>query len=346
MSAHLINNFRTYVEEIDDYRRYLTTAARLTETQVTEDIGSLRAHIDEMSAALTPGLRKRLNYSSVVVALYGVVEDFVERLIEYCVDVISASVRRYRDLPAAMRKNHERLSVKLAEQLGQPGYRRHLNLRTVIENLHGCLADQLEFRLNRDAFSMHTANLRHDVVRDMFAAASIPNIDQAVVSHPLTRELLTELGRSHGEARFYIDDLADRRNVVAHGERPHDVISVQTMSEYIRAARIFGEALYESALLGVCEIALPRAAVPMGKPTATYRSGRIVCLSPDVSAEVYIGDRVLWRTQERWRMARINSLQVDRQDLETVYCQPGSRLGIGVSSSGSSSAEYWVLRGW
>lgn len=343
MNGVLLAQFRARISEIDGYRRYLAVAAQYSDSHPPQHSDGTPTVAGEMAQSVTRGLRKRLDYSSIVVALYGAIEEFVERLVEGCVTSMNESTQRYHDLPAQFRGHHEKLSVKLLDKIHQPGYRGHMNVETVVDNLHGCLSGRESFKLNQEAFSLHSANVRHKIVREMFALASIPFIDQLIAGHPLTQSLLTELGRSEGEPHFYLDDLAERRNVVAHGELPQDIVSLATLYEYVRAALTFGEALYESAILGVCDVAMPSIAVPIGKPTRTLRSGRIVCFQPGNAVRIRVGDRLVWRTQTRWRTAMVDTLEVDRSPYEEIQCSSGARFGAGISANGSEASDYWVL---
>ncbi|MFV2176740.1 MAE_28990/MAE_18760 family HEPN-like nuclease [Actinomadura sp. LOL_016] len=346
MNGILLAEFRSRVEEIANYWLYLTSAARLSEGDLAEVSGGTLFLIRQMNSSVSPGLRKTFDYSSIVVALYGAIEDFVERLVERCVDVINDAAPTYQSLPSEMRRQHERLSIRLSERIDHPSYMGPLNLRTIIDNLNGCLTGQRNFRLNREAFALHTANVRNDVIRDMFKAISIPNIDSAVAAHRLTYDLLSELGRSQRDAHFYINDLASRRNVVAHGERPYDVISVSMMDEYFRAVDTYGQALYESAVLGIFALIGPVRSSPLGSPTATYRSGRVVCFQPEVAFDVKIGSRILWQSQKSWKIAQIDSLQVNREALECYAGEPRSKIGLGISRNGNNKARYWLLSDW
>jgi hypothetical protein len=345
MNGMIFRDFDSRVDEVECYWRHLTSAARMAEyAHATEP--DLAALIAELAGSVSPGLRKTFDYSSMVVSLYGCIEEYVESLVEHCAVVIEQSFDSYMSLPEVLRKHHERLSLKLADQISQGYYRGFDSLPTVIDNLHRCLNNDQNFRLNVPAFSIHTANIRHNVVRDMFAAISIPNIDSAIELHPLTVELMYDLGRSRRDSHFYLNDLADRRNLIAHGERPSDVISASMMQEYFRATRVFGEALFEGALLGVLEFALPSFAASIGSPTRTFNSNRVVCFETPAQITLQLGDRLLWRSQQKWKMARLETIQIDRVEHASAFCPPGTRVGLGISAHGSSGAEYFRMQGW
>ncbi|WP_169807900.1 MAE_28990/MAE_18760 family HEPN-like nuclease [Actinomadura hibisca] len=346
MNGILLQEFHSRVKEIESYWQYLSSAARLSEMPFVGVSEPAETLVAKMASSVSPGLRKGFDYSTVVVALYGAIEDYVERLIEQCADNINSACSSYRHLPADLRKHHERLSLRLSDRVDHPSYSGPLNFRTIVSNLHSCLENDSHFRLNREAFSLHTANVRSDVVRDMFNSLSISNIDSAVAAHPLMQKLSIELGRSQRDIYFYINDLADRRNVIAHGERPYDVISSSMIGEYFLASKIFGEALYECAAIGVFEIGIPPKAIGLGRPTAAYQSGRVVCFQPSQSFELGIGDQLFWRSQKSWKTAQIRSVQVNRNEFKKFSGKSGDKIGLGISRNGNNVGEYWVVNNY
>lgn len=310
---------------------------------VPESRPEVRELVEELGLSVSRGMRKRLDYSSLVVALYGALEDYVERIAEQCAEVLNGAVPRYLDLPESMRRCHEKGSLSLVEQVMRSTYTGQLTQRDLIANVHGCLEGQASYRLNVEAFSIHTANVRHGIVREMLARVCVEGVDEAVGSDIRTTELLDRYGRSGGEPHFYLDDLADRRNMVAHGEVPPDVLSLDVLHEYIDGLRLFGALLFERALCGVLHLTLPNAAVPLGRPTASYKSGRILCFCPDARFTLKLGDSLVWETGGGWRVSAIESLEVNRKPYSSLIGNPKDRFGAGIPVNGNGKAEYWVI---
>lgn len=346
MDDLLLRDFESRLDEVESYWNHLAVSARIRETA--------RPPVDNSEsppagdATLSPGLRKVFDYASVIVALYGSVEDYVERLVEHCTVVLQRSADGYSKLPSALRKHHERLSIRLADQISQSSYRGVLNLQSVADNLSDCLADRNPFQLNTEAFAIHGANIRRDIVREMFSRLAIDQIDQAVESHHQVVSLMSELGRDSREIFHYLNDLAARRNVVAHGERPQDVISVGMMPEYFKAIRAFGAALFDSALVGLLNHITPKKLVSLGVPTAVYQAGRVVCFEAIGPLKLRIGDRILWHGKiDRWRTGRVGSLQINSEARESIECAAaGLRFGVGMPVKAIRECEYWLVERW
>jgi hypothetical protein len=343
VNRRVLRGFLTRLDEIDGYRKSLIASAKLAGMSAPESRPEVRGLVEELGHDVSRGTRKRLDYSSLVVALYGTLEDYVERIAEQCAEVLNGSVSRYLDLPESMRKFHEKGSLTLVEQVLRSAYTGPLTQRDLIANVHGCLEGRSPYRLNFEAFSIHTANVRNGIVRELLSRVGVEGVDEAVGSDIRTTELLNRYGRSDGEPHFYVNDLADRRNMVAHGEAPPDVLSLDVLHEYSEALRVFGELLFEKALCGVLNIAMPRTAVLIGNPTASYKSGKILCYSPSHAFSLRLGDSLAWETGAGWRVSVIESLEVDHKARNSLIGNPKDKFGVGISVNGNSKAEYWVI---
>src|SRR4051812_31509461 len=98
MDGKLLLEFNSRVDAVESYWRHLTIAAQLADFGGTTE-PELVALISDLAKSVSPGLRKTFDYSSTVISLYGCVEDYVERLIEHCVEVVEHSTSNYSSLP-------------------------------------------------------------------------------------------------------------------------------------------------------------------------------------------------------------------------------------------------------
>ena len=169
MRGHALATFRRTLDQIDGYRKYLSAAARIADTFSPNDDESTVA----LQRSITRGLRKRLDYSSIVVSLYGAIEEFIETICEEVAAEFNRAVDSYKDLPATFRKTHERLTVRLLEQVTRPGYSGDLQMRRVTANLDGCLSGRSDYRLNVEAYALHSTNMRRGTIHEMLAAVGV-----------------------------------------------------------------------------------------------------------------------------------------------------------------------------
>lgn len=346
MDDGILSSFQSRIGQIEAYWDHLSIAARIGSLDASQRGVQVSDLIGTIGVALTPGLRKTLDYSSVIIALYGAVEEYVEHLLEHCIEILDRAFSKYSDLPAAFRKSHERLSIRLADQVIQSRYRGRLTLGVVAENLSSCLSNSTQFNLNKEAFSGHNANMRFNVVREMFSNISMGNIEQSIITNPEVDALMTSLGRLPKDIFYYLDDLADRRNVVAHGEQPQDVLSTQMMPEYFTVIRAFGQVLFESALIGMLDLTRPSNWVPLGLPTAVYSKGHVVCFEATSNFELSVGDRILWQVSNRWKTAQISSIEVDGNGVSSLISTSGVKFGVGFAANAHNKSDYWLVVSW
>jgi RiboL-PSP-HEPN len=100
--------------------------------------------------------RKRYIYCVAIVALYGLLERFVDSLVAAFVERIAGLVDSYQAMPDAIRKNHVPLSLDLVRAIMEDRYQPQ---DEVIANLHSCLSGAPSFRVNGPAFVLR-GNLR------------------------------------------------------------------------------------------------------------------------------------------------------------------------------------------
>lgn len=165
--------------ELSDLVAFLRNAE--SETALT----ALLLHPERL-AALTPeermlvttlseaGTRKRRYlYVVAIVGLYGLVERYVDEILEAYVGALSSSVSHFDKLPDAIRKNHLPVSLELLKAIGDKTYHGDTTDAVVVKNLHLCLTDPSNFQLNGAAFVIHRGNINLDKFRGYLGTVGI-----------------------------------------------------------------------------------------------------------------------------------------------------------------------------
>jgi len=216
----------------------------------------------------TGSMRKRLDYNTVIVTLYGLLEQLVEGLIGEYSTSLSRSAPSYADLPQKLQKAHSDLSVDLLPRLDHGKYRGRVQIHQVIANMHSCLSGGSEYILNLEALQQHSANFRADVLGQLFERLGIAQVLQKLpryepFSSYLNINLDDEAGSKAKTEIIYeqLDDLADRRNDVAHGVSS-DILSIDLLRNRIS----YLTALVQSLACLVDEESISFQASVKGKP--------------------------------------------------------------------------------
>lgn len=231
----------------------------------------------------TGSMKKRLDYNTVIVTLYGLFEQLVEGLIGEYSTSLSRSAPSYTELPQKLQKAHSDMSVELLPRLDHSKYRGRVQIHQVIANMHSCLRGGSEYMLNLEALQQHSANFRADVLGQLFERLGIAQVLQRLPRYePFSSYLNINLGdEAGGSAKTEIiyeqlDDLADRRNDVAHGVSS-DLLSI----DLLRSRIDYLTALVESLACLVDEESVGfQASVkgkPLGKPILVVNH-EVVCI--------------------------------------------------------------------
>ena len=315
-------------------------------SQGDEMAARLRQHVEGNHVA-----KRRYDYNSLIVSLYGVLEQYIEALMCTYASSLNAVVPRYADMPDAVRNSHINLTFDLISKCEQSRYRGVVTPQALVENLHSCLSNQAVYRVNSDAFCLHTANFRADVVDQLFGRVGIKGISQRLhLFSPLTECLQAlylgaNLASLNPENKyFHLNDLAERRNEVAHG-RVSNLLSIDIIYDYVNFIESYCMALYELVRCDFLEYVTRHTATALGQAIAVYNN-TIVCLElRDVA--VSVGDILIAMTSsdERPYLAgEICEMQVDRKPIESVHAAGPVKVGIRVDFKCKNKFGYFYIK--
>jgi hypothetical protein len=351
---------QTFLAGIAELEGYLTDAAN-------EEVllGLLLAHIETLEPtegqllAKLPGtatVRRRYVYAVAIVSLYGLLERFVDTLIERFVDRIASFASTYGDLPEVIRRNHISFSVDLARAIIDDRYRGASMRDEVIANLHSCLSGDLPFQLNGSAFVLHRGNITLARITQFLSSVGVDgHLRKTTRSGEFSRFLSgiypgrdiraipdQELPRVF----FTIDDLVERRNEVSHGVLNVDEIeSIELLKERCRFIANYGLGLYEIVAQDIVAQEITSAvAQNLGAPVAVF-DGSIVCFR-SASCKVKLGDVLVAATGDRelpFRFGMIESIEINRIRYETVVLSEPTEFGMKVPFRARDRFSYYIL---
>jgi RiboL-PSP-HEPN len=186
-------------------------------------------------------VRRRFDYSALIVALYASFERFVEDILTSYVKTI-ANQDSYELLPRRLTGKHlqktaEFLSKGDIDQIRYPGVT-HFQL---IENLYQCLSGRSPYALNHAAVAAHDRNIRYDELGSLLSLVDLshnavrqaqPLIDWYYEDQKMTGPPPSSVPATAVEQR--LDNLVERRNDVAHrGGSPSDRLGVDEMQSLV-----------------------------------------------------------------------------------------------------------------
>ncbi len=301
--------------------------------------------------------RRQFNYNSIIVSLYGFLEQFVESLISAYIRHLNMTVPDYGSLPKQILENHINLSLKLITLSNQPRYRGKISSEQIISNLHSCLNKTESYKINEIVFTQHTANFRADVIQEFFSRVGVEGILGRIRS---SSAFIHYLKSKHpdrnaedikeSEYLYYLNDLAERRNEVAHGSLPEEVLSNDLISDYIDFLECYAEFLYEvvysEALSYMIKFLKEQRGVELGNAINIFRKGEVIgILVKNVSMS--IGDLIVAKTANSklpYLAGEIKEIQVNNvHHKEISVGSEGKEVGICVSFKAKENQKFFLI---
>lgn len=299
----------------------------------------------------TRASKKQFNYNSIIVSLYGLVEQYIEELIRSYIRFLEKIYPSYKALPEKIIHNHINGSFELLKKTEQSRYRGSYTKEDIIANLHLCVNDSDRFKLNADAFTQHTANFRKSVIENLFSIVGFSNVCKLVLNHPDFYSFLKEQGldklqteskaykgsrekedrfKSFEEkAFFFLNDLAERRNDVAHGVSS-ELLEYQFLLEYIKFLRLFGETLYKVLINQLLSSEIDYCGIKIGKPNHVYKDGSVIVININNTC-IKTGDYIAGKNINGFIIGEILELQLN--DCTIPEVKPTKTLEVGIKGS-------------
>ena len=288
-----------------------------------------------------------LEYCAAVVFLYGLWERFVESVLAAYVSALNSVVDEFAHLPQELRAQHTNLSAELLLARHHQKYAGVVEEASLVRNLNSCMRGESDYKLNTLAFAQHSQNLRIDVVTEMFARVGLPALSAQVrQSRPLSG-LLEERGHvalaslSDGVAFHEINDLAARRNEVAHGETS-SLLSREFMRDYARYVGIVGQTIVGVLRQQLLRVDADQNGIKMPSPIAVYNRS-IVCFA-SVGVDVRVGDRIVGISgRRRYHASEIQSIEVDHERRSMIDKSSSEAFAALVQFPAKLNWEYRLI---
>lgn len=175
-------------------------------------------------------------------------EDLCQRLV--------AKAGRFARLPKKMRENLPIFTAKVISDPRKYGHAEN-GVRTFVTTLASNLAVDAEVqRTNHECLSLTDANMRADMLADLFGRIGASNIWSQVSEQAAMKVLFHEADSSKVEAkaRRKLNDLMDLRNRIAHPSGEIEWPSIETLREFIAFLRLLTRSMAE--LSSVYEVTL------------------------------------------------------------------------------------------
>lgn len=334
------------MQEINEYMRFSGNITELRKkglfSSPSESVEQQNHPTNEISAYVASPIWRRQVYSFAIVGAYGFHERFVRDLVEEGAAIVSRIYRTYDDIPDAVRDSHMKLGVAYAKDIldgkGNPG----TDLRTLIQMLNACLGGSSN--LVQPVFSQSTSNFRSSTVGSTLLRLGI-NISQSEPDAIMQELVTAKLSGFYASPNSVIDDLADRRNQIAHGN-DFELLDSGTLCSIIKVVYSYDCWLLRLVASHLLESLVLHRGAETARVERTYTNKntniRSIASIPSVAHALRCGDNIYVR-RSSIESASVQSIQVGRQNLDEVSPATDGPIGLDLSSKQHvGSCLYWL----
>jgi hypothetical protein len=321
-------------------RRALEDAAQFD--QVAPTILEYRDVLERHRA--TDGL---IQYSAVIVLLYGAFEQFIEDSIIAFVRGLNRMIPTFQQLPERIKSQHTNLSAALLQARATRKYESRVQEVEVLQNLLTCAQGGEGYRLNAMAFAQHSANIRIALLSEMFSQIDLAGITTILRQDPVFFEIAArrsgvEIANQPDSVVFRdLDDLAERRNDVAHGEVA-TILSDTELAAMLDFIRHFSVAFVAGVDHDMLHREIKFRGTLLPPPIAVY-DNKIACFT-DSPIDLCKGGRLaVIGGNGRAMSGAIHDLQINKEPHELIRANGGEAFGVSVDFHVKQHWSFYAL---
>jgi hypothetical protein len=272
---------------------------------------------------------RRLVYSATIMNLYGTLEQFMIDLSSVIVRTLPRLYARYSELPKALQDAHLTQTIKVLRDREMRRWSEKIDVANMVSELGKCLEDDAAYGLNEHAFAEHSSNFRADTIKSFLARLEIPYSGHAQDSE-IAAALTGVLQGMHHDAESVINNLAERRNEISHGDYT-DLLSSEILLGYLMVLRGVGRSIDRIAQNHILGLVGTRHGHLIGSVKHFYSKVGIASIEL-TAGDLSLGDRILSHSPSKatWLTLRVSSIEIHRIPCSTVRAIDHKGQPIGV----------------
>ncbi|WP_156161850.1 MAE_28990/MAE_18760 family HEPN-like nuclease [Nocardia vulneris] len=300
------------VGQMADFFRLVNSLENLRKSDVSQASGKLADSMRELSPILAGSTWRSQTYGFSIILIYTIHERFVRDLMEVMTQLMAEMYSRYEDLPDVVRSSHLEQTLSRFQDLARrPSASDGSSLLGEIYDLAACLDGTVQ--LNSAAMSHSSANFKPSVIRDV-----LRRLDFALPSEAIASDYgefpFGALNGIYTTPESVLDDLTQRRNVIAHGADP-EIMDLETLRAVAAAIYRYDLWIFRRIAHSRLFALLDRFGIELGTVRNAWKNSdtqvKSIVNLLDVSVEVRPGSLV-YQGGEKKACYTINSIQVDR----------------------------------
>ncbi len=349
----MINFLQQFQERIEQLRSLLQDAETINaltgvSIPIDEKVSiksTVWSYLDHLKSSKIN--RRVQTYVTGIILLYGLFEQYVEEILMAYLEELDFTIGSFNDMPEKIKQSHTKLSAQLLMNRELDKYRERCNEKAIIERMHSCLNDG-PFQLNVLAFIDHSSNFRIESLNRFFEPAGIPGMS--------TRIKQTTAFENYSARKFQnqkinnlsdkivfadLDDLAWRRNVVAHGWTD-ETLSIELMKERTDFIRVLGESIYEVLRQSALEHIVKHRCYILPKPLKVFNNS-IVCFHLESGSIKKGAPIIAYRSNGTYLEGKITEIEVNHISQVEVIAPPSIDIACVVDFKAKSNYDYFLF---
>lgn len=335
-----IFNIKEYIRHIELVNGVETVSRDLS----NEILKEFREHIHAFSKH-----KKIFEYKAIIISLYGVLEYYIGSWIQEFIDTLPSLVDNYNNLPEKLRKNHFDLSIKLIKMVSENRYAKyeHLQKEDILINLSSCLELPSSYKLNCEAFSPFSGNLKHQKIVDALKALDIELVERLKTNTKFRSFLIEKYGPNidnRGIELFSkIDDLVVRRNDISHGMQVDDLLKLTEFDDYIEFLENYGVAIFETLLEEILRYESKYLYEKIDRVIAVYKQGSVLCFELE-NNNIKIGDYIIVEMNSFFEKKDVLQIEVDNQSMGSISSTKKTNIGVNLGGGISKQQNFYIKK--
>lgn len=270
-------------KQMEDLNSFLKFAKKTAQAEFTKD-----AEVGKFIASST---WRQQCYAFLIVGIYGAHERFVREFVDESAGLLGDIYENYNDLPELFRQNHEKFSLELAKKNLE---RREsaVSIPQIVKNLHLCLEGAI--KLNQGVFCLSTPNFRSETVLSIAKRLGV-TLSNADNDQQLMEIVDVGLANLHSKISSVIDDLADRRNEIAHGS-DYELLHIDILKSILIAVYSYDCWLCRTMTQCILKAAIERHGLEVGVVEKTFTKAglneRTIGSIREIKSSIAIGEQL------------------------------------------------------
>ena len=290
--------------------------------------------------------RKVQTYVTCIILLYGLFEQYIEAVLVAYIDVLDSTMSSFNSLPEKIKSNHTNLSAQLLINRDLDKYRDRCNESEIIQRMQSCVDDN-QFHLNSLAYTDHRSNFRIESINQFFEPIGISGMSACIKKCTTFRDYYVKAypgqpldGMKDNIVFEGLNDLAWRRNIVAHGW-PDDTLSNELMIERIELIHIFGQCIFEVLRQNFLKHFVDQKCHPLPKPLMVINNS-IICFHLETGT-ITTGDQIIaCRTNGYFMEGKISAIEIEHKNIPLISAPPPNDVACLVDFKAKKNYKYFL----